>query len=58
MSIDCVCMITEDEYIDACRIHIYKGKKKVLSLDPVMENYNEIKKYRYIKYSKCRYGVP
>ena len=29
--------------VDATRIHIYKGKKKVLSLDPVMENYDKIK---------------
>ena len=31
--------------VDATRIHIYKGKKKVLSLDPVMENYDKMKKY-------------
>ena len=31
--------------VDATRIHIYKGKKKVLSLDPIMENYDEMKKY-------------
>ena len=31
--------------MDATRIHIYKGKKKVLSLDPIMENYDEMKKY-------------
>ena len=33
------------EPVDATRIHIYKGKKKVLSLDPIMENYDEMKKY-------------
>ena len=32
--------------VDATRIHIYKGKKKVLSLDPVMENYDKMKNYR------------
>ena len=31
--------------VDATRIHIYKGKKKVLSLDPVMENYDKMKNY-------------
>ena len=31
--------------VDATRIHMYKGKKKVLSLDPIMENYDEMKKY-------------
>ena len=31
--------------VDATRIHIYQGKKKVLSLDPVMENYDKIKNY-------------
>ena len=31
--------------LDATRIHIYKGKKKVLSLDPVMENYDKMKNY-------------
>ena len=31
--------------MDATRIHIYKGKKKVLSLDPVMENYGKMKNY-------------
>ncbi|WP_370833680.1 DUF6560 family protein [Eubacterium ventriosum] len=31
--------------VDATRIHMYKGKKKVLSLDPVMENYDKMKKY-------------
>ena len=29
----------------ATRIQIYKGKKKVLSLDPVMENYDKMKNY-------------
>ena len=33
------------EPVDATRIHIYKGKKKVLSLDPVMENYDKMKNY-------------
>ena len=33
------------EPVDATRIHIYIGKKKVLSLDPIMENYDEMKKY-------------
>ena len=31
--------------VDATRIHIYKGKKKVLSLDPIMENYDKMKNY-------------
>ena len=31
--------------VDATRIHIYKGKKKVLSLEPVMENYDKMKNY-------------
>ena len=31
--------------VDATRIHMYKGKKKVLSLDPVMENYDKMKNY-------------
>ena len=31
--------------VDATSIHIYKGKKKVLSLDPVMENYDKMKNY-------------
>ena len=31
--------------MDATRIHIYKGIKKVLSLDPVMENYDKMKNY-------------
>ena len=31
--------------VDATRIRIYKGKKKVLSLDPVMENYDKMKNY-------------
>ena len=31
--------------VDATRIHIYKGKKKVLSLDPIMENYDKLKNY-------------
>ena len=31
--------------VDVTRIHIYKGKKKVLSLDPVMENYDKMKNY-------------
>ena len=31
--------------VDATRIHIYKGKKKVLSLDPVMENFDKMKNY-------------
>ena len=31
--------------VDATRIHIYKGRKKVLSLDPVMENYDKMKNY-------------
>lgn len=33
------------EAIDACRIHIYKNKKRIMSLDPIMENYNEMVKY-------------
>lgn len=33
------------KHVDATRIHIYKGKKKVLSLDPVMENYDKMKNY-------------
>jgi hypothetical protein len=33
------------EAIDACRIHIYKKKKKIVSLDPIMENYDEMVKY-------------
>ena len=33
------------EPVDATRIHIYKGKKKVLSLDPVMKNYDKMKNY-------------
>lgn len=33
------------EAIDACRIHIYKKKKKVVSFDPIMENYDEMLKY-------------
>ena len=31
--------------VDATQIHIYKGKKKVLSLDPIMENYDKMKNY-------------
>ena len=31
--------------VDATRIHIYKGKKKVLSLDPIMETYDKMKNY-------------
>ena len=31
--------------INACRVHIYKNKKKIVSLDPLMENYDEIVKY-------------
>ena len=33
------------EAIDTCRIHIYKNKKRIMSLDPIMENYNEMVKY-------------
>ncbi len=31
--------------INACRVHIYKNKKKIVSLDPLMENYDEMVKY-------------
>lgn len=31
--------------IDASRIHVYVGKRKILSLDPVLENYKEMKRY-------------
>ena len=31
--------------IYACRVHIYKNKKKIVSLDPLMENYDEMVKY-------------
>ena len=31
--------------INACRVHIYKNKKKIVSLDPSMENYDEMVKY-------------
>ncbi|UWP36642.1 hypothetical protein [Eubacterium ventriosum] len=31
--------------INACRVHIYKNKKKIVSLDPLMENYYEMVKY-------------
>ena len=33
------------EAIDANRIHIYIGKRKILSLDPILENYKEMKGY-------------
>ena len=31
--------------INACRVLIYKNKKKIVSLDPLMENYDEMVKY-------------
>ena len=31
--------------INDCRVHIYKNKKKIVSLDPLMENYDEMVKY-------------
>ncbi len=31
--------------IDANRIHVYVGKRKILSLDPILENYKEMKRY-------------
>ena len=31
--------------INACRVRIYKNKKKIVSLDPLMENYDEMVKY-------------
>ena len=31
--------------INACSVHIYKNKKKIVSLDPLMENYDEMVKY-------------
>ena len=31
--------------INACRVHICKNKKKIVSLDPLMENYDEMVKY-------------
>ena len=31
--------------INACRVHNYKNKKKIVSLDPLMENYDEMVKY-------------
>ena len=31
--------------INACRGHIYKNKKKIVALDPLMENYDEMVKY-------------
>ena len=33
------------EAIDANRIHIYIGKRKILSLNPILENYKEMKRY-------------
>lgn len=30
---------------DASRIHIYVGKRKIVSLDPILENYKDMKKY-------------
>ena len=31
--------------INSCSVHIYKNKKKIVSLDPLMENYDEMVKY-------------
>ena len=42
--------------INACRVHIYKNKKKIVSLDPLMENYYEMVKYiiKHIDETKYR----